>query len=98
MQEALGDNGNPAMRRFWAEYRKRLVLVEAREEPGGKQGWRRVFNRTAGGRPEMTWVLGPRRQRPWGCLVMTVVGGIKRMWRGDGHARAARRETEWYRF
>lgn len=80
------------------EYRERLTLAELGAKPGGKRVTSWVFNQTAGGRPEMTGVLGPRRQPSWGRMVMTVAGGIRRAWRGDGHARAARREHDWYRF
>ncbi|MGO9239958.1 MAG: hypothetical protein ACLQBJ_04025 [Bryobacteraceae bacterium] len=48
--------------------------------------------------PVMTWILASRRQPSWGCLVMPATGGFQPGRRGDGHARAARREADWYGF
>ncbi|MGD0580928.1 MAG: hypothetical protein ABSC08_18630 [Bryobacteraceae bacterium] len=98
MKEELDRNGNPTMRRFGAQYRERLTPAGPGAEPGGKQEGSWGFDQTGDGRPVMAGVLGPRRQPPWGRLVMTVVTGIRRAWSGGGHARAARREAEWYRF
>lgn len=46
----------------------------------------------------LTWILASRRQPSWGCLVMRATEGSKPGSRGDGHARAARREADWYCF
>ena len=98
MREQRDNNCDPTMIRF------RVAQGRPREsvKPGGETGGMRVsptgIQPAAADRPVITWIPAPRRQPSWGCLVMRATGGFKLDSRGDGHARAARREADWYGF
>ena len=91
-------SGDPRMRPAWGECDERLSLAKPGAETGGKQESSWAFKQAADGKLVMTMGMGNRRQPLWNCLVMTAVEGVQRARRGDGHARASRREADWYRF
>lgn len=98
MKKESNWNGDPRMRRSREENRERPALAEPGAEVGGTRDASMVFNQGADGRIVMSGGLGKGRQPTWGPLAMAVVAGARRAWRGDGHARAAQREADWYRF
>ena len=86
-----------AMRRWWAEYGDRLRRVASAQEK--KTPARPGSSSQAGGRrPVVSPLCGCGAPKPLGRLVMLVLTGIRDAWSGGGHARAERRESEWYRF
>lgn len=89
-QPSLSRDDDRVMQRFWEEYRERLDRVREKIaccQPSVALG------------PELELrVIRPVRQPAWGGLVMTIATTLKRIWNGDGHERAERREEAWYHF
>ena len=98
MKKESNWSGDPRMRRAWGECRERLTLTESGAEADGKQESSWAFKQAADGKLVMTGGLGKHWQPPWDRPIATVVAGDQSAGRGDGHARAARREANWYRF
>lgn len=97
-QPSLSRDDDAVMQRFWGEYRERLDRV--RKNVAENAAKNAAFCQLPAARcSEIELrVVRPVRQPAWGGLVMTIAIAVKRIWNGDGHARAERREEAWYQF
>jgi len=93
--EHTADEG-AAMQRWWREYRDRLRQAARAREDRTEAGPGHC-RQTGAERPEVIPLRRRGEQPPWGPLVMRILTGIQKAWGGDGHARAERRESDWYR-